>query len=137
MGIKNLLGSALAATGLSVLLFTWVVARPDAQPAPPSAQIDADDIGGVCRGKNGPEGGVRVIGKTTELGTRFAKMVVTDDRGRYVIPDLPPATYEIWVRGYGLVDSPKVKSGRGQIVNLTAMPAPSAKAAAEYYPAIH
>src|SRR5262249_35831921 len=63
------------------------------------------------------------------------KMVVTDDRGRYVIPDLPPATYELWVRGYGLVDSPKVKSPRGQIVNLTAVPAPSAKAAAGYYPA--
>src|SRR5262249_56114015 len=68
---------------------------------------------------------------------RFAKMVVTDDRGRYVIPDLPPATYEVWVRGYGLVDSPKVKSMRGQIVNLTAVPAPTAKEAAEYYPAIY
>src|SRR5262245_32857324 len=137
MAIKHLLGSAIVAIGLSVLLFTWVVTRPDAQPASPSVQIDADDIGGVVRGKNGPEAGVWVIAQTTELGTRFAKMVVTDDRGRYVIPDLPPATYEVWVRGYGLVDSPKVKSGRGQIVNLTAVSAPTAKEAAEYYPAIY
>src|SRR5262250_3322535 len=137
MGIKNSLRSAIVATGLSMLLFTWVVTRPDAQPAPPSVQIDADDIGGVVRGKNGPEAGVWVIALTTELGTRFAKMVVTDDRGRYVVPDLPQATYEVWVRGYGLVDSPKVRSARGQIVNLTAVPAPSAKAAAEYYPAIY
>src|SRR5262252_2230259 len=78
MGIKNSLGSAIVATGLSVLLFAWVVTRPEAQPAPPSVQIDADDIGGVVRGKNGPEAGVWVIAQTTELGTRFAKMVVTD-----------------------------------------------------------
>jgi hypothetical protein len=36
------------------------------------------------------------------------KIVVTDDRGRYVVPDLPRANYNVWVRGYGLVDSPKV-----------------------------
>jgi hypothetical protein len=63
--------------------------------------------------------------------------VVTDDRGRYVIPDLPPANYQLWVRGYGLVDSPKVKAQRGRIVNLTAVVAPSAAAAAEFYPAIY
>ena len=58
----------------------------------------------------GRKAGVWVIAETTELGTRFAKIVVTDDRGRYVIPDLPPASYNVWVRGYGLVDSPKVKA---------------------------
>src|SRR5262249_57093230 len=95
--------------------------RPDAQPADAvSVQIDGDDIGGVVASKQGPEAGVWVIAETTELGTRFAKMAVTDDRGRYVIPDLPQATYGVWVRGYGLVDSPKVKTARGQIVNLTA-----------------
>jgi len=131
MGIKRLLGSGTVVVGLSVLLFTWPATRPAAQQAPPSTvQIDPDDIGGVVTSTNGPEAGVWVIAQTTELGTRFAKMVVTDDQGRYVIPDLPPATYDVWVRGYGLVDSPKVKIARGQIVNLTAVPAPSAKAAA-------
>jgi len=137
MRIDNLLSSSIVVVGVSVLLSAWLTARPDAQPAPRTVQIDSDDIGGVVTGKSGPEAGVWVIAQTSELGTRFAKMVVTDDLGRYVIPDLPQATYDVWVRGYGLVDSPKVKSARGQIVNLTAVPAPSAKAAAEYYPAIY
>src|SRR5262249_32263023 len=137
MRIDNLLSSSIVVVGVSVLLSAWLTARPDAQPAPRTVQIDSDDIGGVVTGKSGPEAGVWVIAQTSELGTRFAKMVVTDDQGRYVIPDLPQATYDVWVRGYGLVDSPKVKSPRGKIVNLTAVPAPSPKAAAEYYPAIY
>ena len=130
--------SATAAVGLAVLLAAWPTLRPQAQPAQPVAvQIDNDDIGGVVTSQKGPEAGVWVIAETTELGTRFAKSVVTDDRGRYVIPDLPPATYKVWVRGYGLVDSPKVKTKPGQLVNLSAVLAPSAAAAAEYYPAIY
>ena len=49
-----------------------------------------------------------VIAETTETPTRFARIVVTDDRGRYVVPDLPQATYQVFVRGYGLVDSARV-----------------------------
>ena len=64
-------------------------------------------------------------------------MVVTDDGGRYVLPDLPKGSYSIWVRGYGLVDSPKVKSAPGKILNLKAVVAPNDSAAAQYYPAIH
>src|SRR5439155_21263801 len=75
--------------------------------------------------------------ETKDLPTKFAKIVVTDDQGRYVIPDLPKASYDVWVRGYGLVDSAKVKSAPGQTVNLTATIAPSASAAAQYYPAIY
>src|SRR4029453_9192813 len=73
------------------------------QPSPSAGvQIDSDDIGGVVTGKNGPEAGVWVVAETGDLGTRFAKIVVTDDQGRYVIPDLPQAGYNLWVRGYGL-----------------------------------
>src|SRR5690348_13352868 len=100
-------------------------------------QIDNDDIGGVVTSRNGPEAGVWVIAETNDLPTKFAKMVVTDDRGRYVIPDLPKAGYSVWVRGYGLVDSPKVKAERGKNLNLTAVPAPTAAAAAEYYPGMY
>src|SRR5712672_3405973 len=99
--------------------------------------IDADDIGGVVRGPGGPEAGVWVIAETTDLGTKMSKMVVTDDQGRYVIPDLPKAKYKVWVRGYGLVDSPKVDSEPGKQLNLTAVAAPNEKAAAAYYPAIY
>src|SRR5262245_15509051 len=98
--------------------------------------IGASDIGGVVTGKNGPEAGVWVIAETTELPTKFAKMVVTDDQGRYVLPELPRANYLLWVRGYGLVDSPKVKVTPGRTVNLQAVIAPNDAAAAEYYPAI-
>ena len=97
--------------------------------------IDADDIGGVVTGASGPEAGVWVIAETSDLPTRFARIVVTDDRGRYLLPDLPAANYQVWVRGYGLVDSPKSQSRPGLNLNLKAVPAPNAKAAAEYYPA--
>ena len=83
--------------------------------------IDNDDIGGVVTGPKGPEAGVWVIAETRDLPTRYAKMVVTDDQGRYVVPDLPKAKYKVWVRGYGLVDSPKLDAEPGQQLNLKAV----------------
>jgi hypothetical protein len=97
--------------------------------------IDSDDIGGVVSGPRGPEAGVWVIAETTDLPTRFVRIVVTDDRGRYVVPDLPRASYSVWVRGYGLVDSAKVQAAPGRVLDLKAVAAPSPRAAAEYYPA--
>jgi hypothetical protein len=97
--------------------------------------LKANDIGGVVTSSKGPEAGVWVIAETTDLPTKLAKIVVTDDQGRYVVPDLPKANYNVWVRGYGLVDSKKVQAAPGKMVNLTATIAPNVKAAAEYYPA--
>src|SRR5579871_2448324 len=99
--------------------------------------IGNTDIGGVVTSASGPEAGVWVIAETTDLPTKYAKMVVTDDRGRYLIPDLPLASYNVWARGYGLVDSPKVKTERGKTVNLNAVVASSGAAAAEYYPGVY
>ena len=96
--------------------------------------IDADDIGGVVTGAIGPEAGVWVIAETTDLPTKFARIVVTDDQGRYVLPDMPAATYNVWVRGYGLVDSPRVLGVPGEPLDLTAVVAPTPQAAAQYYP---
>ncbi|HEX7793879.1 MAG TPA: carboxypeptidase-like regulatory domain-containing protein, partial [Vicinamibacterales bacterium] len=104
-------------------------------PGNASVAIDNDDIGGVVTGARGPEAGVWVIAETRGLPTRLIKSVVTDDQGRFVVPDLPAAEYDVWVRGYGLVDSPKTKATPGKIVNLKAVPAPDKKAAAQYYPA--
>ena len=102
-----------------------------------AADIDSRSIGGVVTSRFGPQAGVWVIAETTELGTKFAKIVVTDDFGRYVIPDLPQANYKVWARGYGLVDSPKTDSVPGKILNLQAVVAPNLAAAAQYYPAIY
>src|SRR5207244_2509584 len=125
----------MAAVGIAAYLTATPVHLSGQQNI--AVPIDADDIGGVVTSANGPEAGVWVIAETTDLPTRFTKAVVTDDRGRYVVPELPKATYNVWVRGYGLVDSPKVKGTPGQHVNLTALPAPTPAAAAEYYPGVY
>ena len=121
----------------SLCLAAITAAAPVLAQAPAAVAIDGDDIGGVVRSAKGPEAGVWVIAETTDLPTKFAKSVVTDDQGRYVIPDLPSANYQVWVRGYGLVDSAKASAKPGQQLNLTAVVAPTPAAAAQYYPAIY
>src|SRR5437660_6295095 len=101
----------------------------------PAVPVDSNAIVGVVTGPSGPEAGVWVIAETSELATKFVKIVVTDDQGRYLLPDLPKATYRVWVRGYGLVDSPAARAAPGRTLHLTAVVAPDARAAAEYYPA--
>jgi hypothetical protein len=129
----------LTGAAIVVSAIALVRARPQAAPGGQGdaghVAIDADDIGGVVTSTAGPEAGVWVIAETTELGTKYRKIVVTDDRGRYVIPDLPPATYDVWVRGYGLVDSPHVRATPGKLLPLTGVVAPNAVAAAQIYPA--
>ena len=121
-----------AAAAVSIAALVGLDAR---QAGNAAVLVDGDDIGGVVTGPNGPEAGVWVIAETTELGTRFSRTVVTDDRGRYVVPDLPKATYGVWVRGYGLVDSPKTQAAPGRTLNLKAVTAPNPRAAAAIFPA--
>ena len=98
-------------------------------------ELDDDDVGGIVSSADGPEAGVWVVAETTDFATRFIRIVATDDQGRYVLPDLPDATYELFVRGYGLVDSTRVLATPGQHVDLAAVVAPDASSAAEVYPA--
>ncbi len=143
MKTTRMMGSAaIAAACAAFLAASWTVTSASQAPgqAPGltmtgSVSVDADDVGGVVTGPKGPEAGVWVIAETTDLPTKFARIVVTDDRGRYLLPDLPKAGYSVWVRGYGLVDSPKIQTTPGKVVNLTAVIAPDARAAAQYYPA--
>src|SRR5215475_3138337 len=100
--IAGFIASTIAA-GAAAVLIAGQASQSDSAVA-----IDTDDIGGVVTSAKGPEAGVWVIAETTELKTKFARIVVTDDRGRFVVPDLPKATYKVWVRGYGLIDSPRV-----------------------------
>jgi hypothetical protein len=136
MGIRNALLASVSAIAILGLTSTILPRAANAQQTQPVA-IDADDIGGVVTGPNGPEAGVWVVAETNDLPTRYTKSVVTDDQGRYVIPDLPVANYQVFVRGYGLIDSPRMRAKPGQVLNHNAVPAPSERAAAHYYPAIY
>jgi hypothetical protein len=129
MSIKRILLSTVMGAGCAALLAAPALAQ--------AVQVNNNDIGGTVTGPNGPEAGVWVIAETMDLPTRYAKMVVTDDQGRYLVPDLPKANYKVWVRGYGLVDSPKADGTPGKALNLTAVKAPNEAAAAQYYPAIY
>jgi hypothetical protein len=92
-------------------------------------------ITGVVRSSQGPEAGVWVIAETKELPTNFIKIVVTDDQGRFMVPELPAATYRVWVRGYGLVDSTPIQMKPATTqVSLTATPAKTPQEAAKVYP---
>src|SRR5712671_1734582 len=134
---RNARRSGIAAPAFAALLCGVSVPAPAQQPVVESVRIDQHAIGGVVTGAQGPEAGVWVIAETNSLPTKMVKIVVTDERGRYVIPELPAATYDLWVRGYGLVDSAKVQSAPGKTLDLQATAAPDAKAAAQYYPALY
>src|SRR6185436_7238083 len=133
MTLKQALFASVAVIGLA--LFSAAQAPVGAQQAA-AVVIDNDDIGGVVTGPNGPEAGVWVVAETTDLPTRLIKSVVTDDQGRYLIPELPKASYEVFARGYGLKDSARVKSEPGKVVDFTTAAA-TPKEAAEHYPAIY
>ena len=124
--------ASLGLLSASVAALLFAAGQPAAAQ---QSRVDADDIGGVVTGAKGPEAGVWVIAETKDLPTKYVKIVVTDNQGRYMLPDLPKANYDVWVRGYGLVDSPKVKSAPGKTLDLKAVAAPTRAAAAEYYPA--
>src|SRR5437870_13610995 len=121
----------------AVLLAATLAGLRTAQAQSGAVRVGNADLGGVVTSSKGAEAGVWVIAEATDLPTKFVKIVVTDDQGRYLVPELPKGNYDVWVRGYGLVDSPKVKAMPGKQLNLKAVAAPDKKAAAEYYPALY
>ena len=102
-----------------------------------TAQTDQHDgfITGVVSSRNGPEAGVWVIAETEETETKLVKIVVTDDDGRFVLPQLPEVSYDVWVRGYGLVDSTPVSASPGEQLTLRTTVAATPQEAAQVYPA--
>src|SRR6201996_7158788 len=127
--------ACLTAVAIAALVTAWC--GPANAQQKKALSVKADAIGGVVTGPNGPEAGVWVIAETTDLPTKYAKSVVTNDAGQFVIPQLPSAKYKIWVRGYGLVDSDKQDAKPGKTIDLKAKVAPNAAAAAEYYPGMY
>jgi len=129
---KCILLVALTTTGLLMPTISRVGAQ---QPRSARVNFGKKDIAGVVTSSKGSEEGVWVIAETTELATKFVRIVETDDQGRYLIPDLPQANYQIFVRGYGLLDSQRQPARPGQQLDLKADVAPDARAAAQVYPA--
>jgi hypothetical protein len=130
---KTLCASSAALALLLLVRPAWAQV-----PASESAiHVGENGIGGVVTSTKGPEAGVWVIAETNDLPTKYAKIVVTDDQGRYLLPELPAATYKLWVRGYGLADSQPVSAKPGAHVALTAPIAADAHQAAEIYPAVY
>src|SRR6202034_1828719 len=127
--------ACLAAVATAALVTAWC--GPASAQQKKALPVKADAIGGQVTGANGPEAGVWVIAETNDLPTKYAKIVVTNDNGQFVIPQLPSANYKIWVRGYGLVDSDKQDAAPGKNIDLKAKVAPNAAAAAEYYPGMY
>src|SRR5947208_7845244 len=113
-----LVGSAFAAGICLVMLLPRMAAQQNRTESP---ALKNNSISGVVRSSKGPEAGVWVIAETKDLPTKLVKIVVTDDQGRYVLPDLPKANYTVWVRGYGLVDSKPVQVSPGKVVDLVAI----------------
>src|ERR1700738_3873434 len=104
------IGNRLPVLAAAVLLVGMLVSpRAQWRREAAAVPIGAKDISGVVSSPQGREAGAWVIAETTELPTQFRRIVVTDDQGRYLVPDLPQADYGVWVRGYGLVDSPKMR----------------------------
>ena len=98
--------------------------------------VAAGDISGVVRGEVGGEAGVWVIAETTDLNTTYRKIVVTNDEGEFLVPDLPKAKYLVWARGYGLADSTKQKSRPGKKkLTINVRNAATPQEAADVYPA--
>jgi len=129
---RSLYFAGLVAIGIAGYLTITRTSLNAQQNVP--VNVKPGEIGGVVSSSKGPEAGVWVIAETTDLPTRYIKEVVTDDRGRYLIPDLPKAKYTVWARGYGLVDSPKAQTETGKSVDLKPTVAPDAKTAAQLYP---
>jgi hypothetical protein len=122
----GLLGVVLAA-----LVAAVVSVSGQGRPAP----VPDGYISGVVQGPSGPEAGVWVIAETRDLTTPFIKIVVTDDRGRFMLPELPGAGYRVWVRGYGLVDStPQQVKPDATNVTLRVTAAATPQEAAKVYP---
>lgn len=128
------IGVIFSALGVTAAVSRQASASPDDLAAAAQVPVSSGSIGGVVRGSAGPEAGVWVIAETRDLPTKFWKIVVTDDQGRFVVPDLPMAKYKVWVRGYGLLDSVPVEAARGERLTLRAVKAPDARSAAQVYP---
>src|SRR5687767_11973506 len=132
---RSRVGVAALSAGLVALIVAFATSMGGALQAQRAALATDGYITGVVQGASGPEAGVWVIAETKDFPTNFIKIVVTDDRGRFMLPELPAANYNVWVRGYGLVDSKPIQMKPSPTaVTLQATPAKTPQEAAKIYP---
>src|SRR5688572_17739955 len=96
------------AVALGVAALTSVGLLAVLQAQSPTPRMPQGFISGTVESSKGREAGVWVIAQTTQTPTPLTKIVVTGDDGRFVVPELPNVAFNVWVRGYGLVDSKPV-----------------------------
>lgn len=133
--MKPLISAAATATMFVMASASFLLTTGAAPPETAVPVATGDAIVGLVTGPAGPEAGVWVIAETTDLPTRFIKIVVTDDQGRFALPELPKAKYRVWARGYGLVDSGQQLASPGGQVRLRAQATADRAEAAKAYPA--
>lgn len=131
----NLTNRVLVVAGVALLVFVLGIATLRARAG--VEQNDPKSICGTVLNSSGqkPEAGVWVIAETTSLPTPYRKIVVTNDDGKFVVPDLPQGDYQVWVRGYGLRDSSPVKGTPGSMLKVQVSTAATPQEAAKVYPA--
>lgn len=140
MAMKNLSRPTISRPAVGLLLASTLPLATACSPQPGTSggiEMDGDDVAGVVESANGPEAGVWVVAETDDFDTFFARIVVTNELGQYLIPDLPDADYRVWVRGYGLEDSAKIGASPGNVVDHDVNVAPDAATAAAVYPAAY
>ncbi len=134
MSTLSTVQKVLLCVGLSFLI-AGVTSFPVSAMQTRQDTLSQGYIGGTVESSNGPEAGVWVIAETNDLPTKLIKIVVTNDYGRFVLPELPNGTYDVWVRGYGLIDSAKVKAKLGETaLSLKATVARTPQEASAVYP---
>jgi streptogramin lyase len=134
-----------------VLVLLAIVAGLTAGPNRLASQTAGDYISGRVVSEGAvPEAGVWVVAESKDVmpddgrgPDSYRKIVVTDDAGRFLLPDLPSGSYDVWVRGYGLVDSRASWTLSGQHIvapgtrdlQITVETAQTPQEAARIYPA--
>ena len=130
-----LFAGAVGLVALAIVFPTNAQQNSARQAASSRYVSPAGYITGTVQGENGPEAGVWVIAETNDLATDMIKTVVTDDQGRYMLPDLPAVNYKMFVRGYGIVDSASVNAKpSANPVNFKVTSAKTPQEAAKVYP---
>jgi streptogramin lyase len=123
--------AAIGAAGAAAFAVTAVTGQGVAQKAPPPDYIE----GTVTSGARTPEAGVWVIAEGKPGNKVMRKIVVTNRKGQFVLPEMPNAQWKVWVRGYGILDSGKTAARPGADLSLKVRKARTKVQAAKVYPA--